>query len=150
MSYQTVEAGVLAVVQKIDGYDDENASRGDTRVLGSGNPVCLVINRGGPHEREELTLGNPKQVIDHWFVNLDLFVQEAGDRASVKNLVDEEVDKLVAELGKWPNLDATSGVGISQVRSVQEPEPWLIGSARWWLQTIELAVDEYVEVTLSE
>lgn len=107
MTYATVQTGFSAVIQKISGYDSNNVAEADRRILGHGHQNVVILYPGAFQQREA-TLKDMNLVT--WQTQIQLYRLNDGEiSVTVGNLVAER-EKIIAELQKWPHLDAVSGV----------------------------------------
>ena len=149
MSYATVEAGVATVIKKLANYSTTNVSQDDVRVLANGVARAAILSRGGS-SREPVTLGITTYTIQNtWITTVYIYVPMAAEYATTKTNLDSEVDAVLAELAKWPNLAGVSGVFNSLAEVVSEPEIFVQGIN--WLRTVmEVVTMELVDITRSE
>ena len=81
--------------------------------------------------------------------NVYIYVPMAAEYATTKTNLDSEVDAILAELAKWPNLAGVSGVFNSRADAVSEPEIFVHGIN--WLRTVmEITTTELVDISRSE
>lgn len=122
MSYATIEAALLTVIQTHADFSSANSSRGDYRIIGHGKSRCAVIVYGG-HTREEFTVRYEK---NRWTIYIDLFIPFPGEITSLQANFLAERQKLIDTIAKYPRLNAASGV----IRAIMETgaEPDAIGS----------------------
>lgn len=149
MSYATVQAAVSTVIKKVAGYDGTNVKEEDYRAIAIGKLKFVVLSRGDS-DREYISMGNPVTVINTWTVIATLFVPWTTARDTVASSINTEMQSIMDELDKWPQLDGTAGVIDSAVDRLGDPESYAIDRGRWWAQDIAVVVKEIDEVTLSE
>ena len=152
MSYKTVEDGVAVIIKKISGYDDNNVSQGDNRILGRGKIKAVVLQRGLTNPREQLTMGSSPAMMNRWVVNAELLIPFTTSAQEVPTTVRDETQKIVDEIDKWPKLAGVSGVLDSTILFIPEPEAWDLGDGpgRWWRQIIPISIEEVTEAVRSE
>lgn len=120
MSYSTVEAGILTVLRKLTAtYTTTNTSRGDYRIVGTGQTRCVVLKKG-PHKREHMTLKLEKVT---WTTFIDLFIPWPGEQSTFETNIQTEVQNLVDQVAKWPALGAVAGVLNAEIINSDAPEP---------------------------
>jgi len=147
MSYDTIEAGVLKIVRKVSGFNANNTSQGEYKVLGSGVRQAVILTPG-PFTRS--VVAAPRRLRQNWTVNLELWIPFITEISEIASLIRTKRQELLDELDKWPRLDNTAGVSNAFATGGQEPTIWNGENRRWWIQVILIQVEERSTVTLSE
>ncbi len=150
MSYGVIQTGVTALIKNIAGYDANNVNEDDFRAIKIGRDKFAIVRRGDNSSREFLTMGNPTTVKNVWSVLINVFVPFSTGRADVSEEVNVEAQRILDELDKWPKLNGVTNVTNAEAKIVNSPDEYKIGNSMWWVQDIEVLVDEIVETTLSE
>lgn len=149
MSYATVEAGVATVIKKLTNYSSTNVSQEDTRILVNGVTRAAVLSRGSSI-REPITFGATTYTVQNtWLTNVHIYVAMAGEYSTTKANLDTEVDAILAELAKWPNLAATTGVFNAQAEAIGDPEIF-VQSINWLRTMLAVSTMELEDITRSE
>lgn len=149
MSYATVETSVGNLVRNITGFTTTNVNVGDYRVLGHGVTRAAILRRG-PNTREVISFGSPSTVLNKWLVDIELYRRFQTEGLTLVSDLGTDMQSLLTELDKWPNLNASAGVIDAQVVAIGQPEEWMMGRSRWWRQVVTVQAEELVQVTLSE
>ncbi|MCK9599847.1 MAG: hypothetical protein M0R06_12460 [Sphaerochaeta sp.] len=106
MSYATIEAAVVAVIQKHADFAGSATKANDTKALGKGvSRFCLVSYNSD--KAEELSIKTDRRT---WLLNIDVFVPWRGDMADLESRIGTEVQKVKDTLAAWPRLDNCAGV----------------------------------------
>ena len=147
MSYDTIEAGALTVLQVLDAYSDDNSSRGDMRILGKGNDKNVVFFPGG-FNRD--IMGMSIRTTTEWEVLMRLFILYDGEISSSWSAIRTDRQAIIEHFDKYPTLNGVSGVVHAFMHRAPTPQ-LLQGEARqWWAQDLTLIVRENVSVTIAE
>jgi hypothetical protein len=107
MSYATVEAAVVAVIQKNADFGATGVTVAhDSKGLGKGlDRFCIVSYYADKFE--ELTIQRNLQT---WQLSIDVYVPWRGDLAELEGRIGTEVQKVKDIIGQYPRLDACAGV----------------------------------------
>jgi len=119
MSYETIQAGLLAVIRKLTNYTSSNTSLADYRYLQRGYDKIVVL-RPGAFTRERTGFRGGKE--NTWDIIVELFIKYQDD-AQAQNAVRDERQDIIDKVDEYPKLDATSGVLIADIISGAEPTP---------------------------
>ncbi len=110
MSYSSVEAAVLTLLQALTGTfaATTDVTRGDYRILDSGADTNAVLIPGS-FEQDGIAEGGARKSVRDWNVLIDLFRQYADDGTTWTNF-ETDRDAVMAQLEKYPTLNGESGV----------------------------------------
>lgn len=140
MSYATIEAAAVLVIQKHADFDTTNCLAGDNKPIGSGLArVCRVLYGG--YRKAPITLQVEKFT---WTINLDVYVAYRGSKTTLEAALATERQKVIDKLGLYPLLDSATGVVRAEITNGDKPEPLGQKNAAYRGQRLYLEVDEYV------
>jgi len=145
MSYDSVETGLLNVIQLHADYTSTNSSKGDYRILGAGISKGVVLTPG--HFRREISAA-PRRIAWTWIVNMELFVPFRAELSSVATDLRTMRQDLIDQIDPYPHLNDTSGVIDAFVESGGEPDLWQGENSRWWVQSLRVVIKERTTVTI--
>ena len=152
MSYDTIEAGVLTLVQALSNYSTTNSSRRDHRILAKGlTGGRAVILMPGPVLAREV-VASPRRVRSVWLVNLDLY-RLYGPRNVLKASIDNlqtDTQELLDHLDKYPTLNGVSGVIHAMVTGVGELNLFVGENGQWLTRRLSVEVEERTAITIAE
>ena len=148
MSYDSVEAGLLAVVRVLANYDTTNSSQGDHRILAQGVTRAVVLNPGSIPERD--IIAAPRRVSTVWEILINLMIPFKGEISTARSNIRTYRQELIDHLDKYPTLNGVSGVVHAFVAGGREPEQWQGESRSWWIQTLVMRVQENTTITIAE
>lgn len=148
MSYDAVEAGLLSVIQLLPDYNSTNSSRGDFRILAKGVSRAVVLSPGAFIGRD--VVATPRQMQTIWVINLHLLIPFTSEISTIRGLIRTERQKIIDQIDKYPTLGAVSGVVSAILTGGEEPRIWQGESQRWWLQVMQVEVEERSSVTIAE
>lgn len=153
MSYETVEAGVSAVIQKLADYSSTNVTQADYSILADGPAKAVVLQRGPTPEPQPATLGATYQIRHEWVVDAEVYIHTKNrGRDEIEADTIAEAEAVIGELRKWPNLDGVSGVLFVKA-SMEVPVEDMAAAAAsgvYWRQIVRVRVQEWQSVTKSE
>ncbi len=140
MSYATIEAAVVSVIQAHANYDTSNCKAGDVSPIKKGySRVCRVLYGGGT--REEVSL----RCVQHtWTINLDVYVPYRGDIPTLEASLATERQTIIDQLALYPKLNACSGVIDAEITNGDKPEPLNTKRSAYRGQRLYLKVEELV------
>jgi len=147
MSYDSVESGLLTVIQLHADFTTTNSSKGDYRILGAGVSRGLILTPG-PF-RKAVTAA-PRRMGFSWVVNLELFVPFKGELSTIATELRTIRQDLMDQIDKYPTLNSTSGVINAFVEGGGEPDLWQGENRRWWMQRMTVSIEERATVTIAE
>lgn len=148
MSYNTVESGLLTVIQVLSNYDGNNSSRGDYRILGKGNSRNVILNPGSIPSRE--IIAAPRRVGTIWEIIIELHIPFSGEISTVRNNLRTDRQELLDHIDKYPTLNGVSGVTHAFITSGREPFVWQGESSNYWVQHFICRVSEHTTITIAE
>ena len=114
-----MQAGLLAVIQKLTNYTSSNTSLADYRFLQRGYDKVVVL-RPGSFTRERTEFGGGKE--NTWNVIIELFIKYQDD-AQAQNAIRDERQDIINKVDEYPKLDGTNGVLIADIIGGAEPVP---------------------------
>ncbi len=147
MSFENVQSGVSTTIQLIPGYDGDNVSNGDYKVLNVGNEKNVVL-RPGTFTQERTEFGGGMEVI--WNVAIELFIKYQDD-VQVNNAIWDERQKIIDKINEYPKLGGSATLAL--ITGGAEPVPVFgeDGSGpHFMLQEITCAAQEYLVITEAE
>lgn len=148
MSYELIEAGVSTVIKKIVGFDGDNVSQGDWRILGHGKAKAVVL-MPGRFNRIPGTVQNNNQVT--WDVEIELYILWDGEQDTTVATLKTQRQAIMDEVNKFRKLDGVSGVMQALVSDGDVVEPFISpNGATFWKQTMICQVLESESFTRSE
>ena len=139
MSYATIEAALLTVIQKHADFLT-TSSRGDYRLLAKGLERAAIL-RFGAMRYKEITIA---QVLYVWTINVDLYVPWRGEINTWLTQIETEKQKLIDTIVAWPQLSGTAGVIDVRLAAPSAPEAPEVTDAPFRGQTLIVEVDEIV------
>lgn len=145
MSYETVEAALLAVIRKANSFNARNTSTGDYRILGTGTRQAVVLNPG-PFRKE--VVAAPRRMAWTWTVNAELFIPFREELSVVSKDLRVLRQSLMDIIDQYPHLDDTAGVINAMVESGAEPDLWQGENRRWWVQRLRVIIQERTNVVI--
>ncbi len=148
MGYNDVEAALLTVIRKLDGYTATNSSQGDYRILAKGVTKAVVL-QPGPIVRRNVQSA-PRRMRTLWVIDMELVVPFSGEISTIASNIRTFRQTLIDHIDKYPTLDGTSDVVHALVVSGAEPESWTGESHKWWIQRLRVEVEERSTVTIAE
>ena len=147
MSYKVVEDGLLAVIRKAKGFNANNTSGGDYRILAKGIRQAIVVNPG-PF-RKTVTAA-PRRMGYSWVINVELFIPFEGELSQSAISLREIRQDLMDTVDQYPHLDNTAGVINTDLESGAEPDLWQGENRRWWVQRMRVVVEERAIIIIAE
>lgn len=155
MSYATTQTKVLALLQLMDEFDDENSAESDFRVLAHGKAQYAVLLKGatgkpGESGQQDVATEWTYTRRDDYTVEIHIFASFGADQLDTRETVTDLADAVEAHFDKYPKLDGTAGIVDTRIDVVGEPDEWTVGAGGYWRQTINLEVVEMSIVTLEE
>ncbi len=110
MSYSSVEAAVLTLLQALTGTfaATTDVTRGDYRILDSGADAVAILVPGA-FEQDGIGEGGARKSVRDWNVLIDLFRKYVDDGTTWTNF-ETDRDAVMGQLEKYPTLDGESGV----------------------------------------
>ncbi|KKN73398.1 hypothetical protein LCGC14_0401010 [marine sediment metagenome] len=110
MSYSSVEAAVLTLLQALTGTfaATTDVSRGDYRILDSGADAVAVLVPGA-FEQDGIAEGGARKSVRDWNVLIDLFRKYLDEGTTWTNF-ETDRDAVIAELEKYPTLNGEAGI----------------------------------------
>ena len=147
MSYTTVEAALVTVIQLHSDYDSGNCSAGDYRILGAGSAQSIVVTPG-PFSRS--ITAAPRRMGTSWTINIEIFIPFRSEMSDIKSELRLFRQTLIDQVDKYPRLNDASGVIDAMIDSGGEPELWQGENKRWWIQKLRCTVKERVTVIIAE
>lgn len=150
MSYNTVEAALLAVIQLIAGsvYTASNSSQGDYRILASGKDRLVVLQPGLILARE--VSAAPRYIRTRWRVKIELYIPFAGELSTIASNIRSIRQQLIDQVDKYPTLNGTSGIVLAFITGGGEPQVWTGEVQRFWYQELDCDIEERATVAIAE
>lgn len=110
MSYSSVEAAVLTILQGLTGTfaSTDDVTRGDYRILDSGANANAVLIPGA-FEQDGIAEGGARKSVRAWNVLIDLFRKYVDDGTTWTNF-ETDRDAVMAELELYPTLNSEAGI----------------------------------------
>lgn len=146
MSYTVAETALETILKTVTGYSASNVSKGDYRVLGTGQTKAIVLNPG-PFTRVNMS---PGIVNNNWVVLLELYIPFQTEISTIATNIRTERQAIIDKIDTYPTLNRASGIVLGALESGDEPELWQVGTRRWWRQVMRVAVREAGTVTYAE
>ena len=146
MAYVDVENGVAAVIKLLSGYNDTNVAVGDYKVLSSGKPRVVILDTGAVNIHE--VAQSTRRMRTVWIVKIMLFVRFSKDVSTISADIRGYRQEILDQLDKYPTLNGVSGVITALVTRLSQPAIWSGGERNWWLQTMDMEVEERYTVAL--
>lgn len=148
MSYTTIEAKVLTLLQALAQYADAQVTRGDYSVLDIGYTQYCVI-RPGPFEINRT--GDWGMIGIDWTIYISLYERYTGDGTEFTNL-ETQRQNVIDMLNANPSLDGTTGVTLVLGRAPDVSAVYPVDSdtPQYLMQTIEARVHEEALSTTGE
>ena len=137
--YLPIENRIVEILYRIDGYSDENVSAVDPRILiTKGHRNFLMLE-------DTQILGRQASQSFAWKVTTfntplrlyTLFAPKSTIR-EMHLMVQEELDKVLRELDRYPDLAGLEGVTSFIPINVSQPAYWSGESRNWWVTRIFL------------
>ncbi len=145
--YSDVEALWLTRIRAISGYDENNTSRGDWRILDNGKASVYVILKPGSHTREMLTFKNRQNV---WQTIIEVWQKYRDDGSTLTNL-EANYNTLLSNLDQYPRLgDTGNTVQQGQVTAVNEVTQNPADAPQWLVATMIGTVNEEITISFQE
>ena len=152
MSYSTVEAGLMAVIVLLDGWQStgtrKNISQGDYRILGRGHSKVVILQPGSFGTRN--VAAAPRRMRTPWTILIELYIPYRGDISDIATQLRTIRQEIIDHVDKYPTLNGIAGVVHAQIASGQEPAMWQGQDRNWWRQVILCNVEERATVTIAE
>ena len=146
MSYDAVEAALLIVMQKLPAYNDDNCSRGDTRILAKGNEKNIIFFPGNIQSR--VVVATPRRMATTWEIIIHFYFQYPGDPADAMQGIRDGRQEILDHLDRFPTIEGAPGVTQMMVTSGQDPEIGVGEGRNWWRQTFSCLVTEISTVPM--
>ena len=110
MSYSSVEAAVLTILQGLTGtfVSTSDVTRGNYEVLDSGADATAVLIPGA-FEQDGIAEGGARKSVRDWNVLIDLFRKYLDEGTTWTNF-ETDRDAVIAELEKYPTLNGEAGI----------------------------------------
>ena len=150
MTIATVMDGVKKVVRTVSGYNDENVSINDNRVLNAAPSKCVIIWRQPGHTRKDLTMGAAKTVENMWVVGVDVYMLAAGDFQSVLTNLEAEANSLMGAFSAYQNLGGTPGVLQVTSTTPEDVTQMRVQGSNYYRQLVSVTVREHEHITVLE
>jgi len=149
MTYPAGEALALNVLQDVDGFDQNNTSRGKWGILNSGNGDHYGIVKPGSFERQEIAISTNETDAN---TIIQVWQRYKDDGDSLVNL-EVHVNNIIAYFDKQRKLKDTTGkiveAFITSGREVQEQ--WTKdGGLSWLSRDVIVTWQEQEQVTYAE
>ncbi len=121
MSYSSVEAAVLTILQGLTGTfaSTSDVTRGDYEVLDSGAGATAVLIPGS-FEQDGIGEGGARKSVRNWNVLIDLF-RKYVDEGTTWTSFETDRDAVIAEIERYPTLNSEAGIVNVIVRSDADP-----------------------------
>jgi len=150
MSYETIEAAALTVLQLLANYTSTNSSVGDYRILGKGVTRAVILTPGSVSGRDVVMA--PRVIQTTWTIFLDLYIpySAAGELSSIRNKIRDDRQEVIDQFDAYPTLNSTSGIIHAIIVGANEPQSWQGESRNWWSQRMILQVIEHASITIAE
>jgi len=147
MSYSTGEALLLTRVQACTGFDTNNTSRCNWKILNKGKSDHYAILRPGAFNIEWHALS---AYTAHWTTIIEVWQRYKDDSTSQTNLY-SHIANLMAIM-TYPYLGDHTTVVDSSIEGADEPEEmWTQGGGPGWIRwQLRVAWQEQAEVTYVE
>lgn len=141
MSYATVEAAVVSVLQTHADFDATNCTQGDSSPIKKGLERVVRVMYGGSR-REELTITLMRHV---WTVRIDLYVPYRGKIQDMEATFATERQKVIDTLAIYPRLNDLTGITKAELLNGDTPEPLATKKTAYRGQRMYLEVHETVK-----
>ncbi|KAF0138175.1 MAG: hypothetical protein FD153_1482 [Rhodospirillaceae bacterium] len=146
MSYSVAESALETIVKLVTGYSASNVSKGDYKVLGTGQTKAVVLSPG-PFRRTNMSPGITNT---DWMVLLELYIPFLTEISAIATAIRTERQAIIDKLDTYPTLNRASGIVLGALESGDEPELWQVGSRKWWRQVMRVTIREAGTVTYAE
>lgn len=143
-----MENGLETVINLHADYDSTNVAKGDYKILGHGKTFCVVLQPGAIIKRDIVAAPRRLQVI--WVVNIELFIGFTGLISTVASQIRSRRQDLLDHLDKYPTLNGTSGCINAFITNADEPIELPGDPKRWWLQKMQMQIEERTTITIAE
>lgn len=148
MSYDVVEQGLLTIIRKATGFDVNNTSQGDYRILAEPREQYCILTPGPIRNRT--LIGAPRYISTTWITNLELFVPYIDNLTEIWEELRTTRQYLIDTLDAYPRLDSTDGVVNAFLEGAQQPEIRRGEGRRWWFQALQVTIEERENRTILE
>ena len=145
MSYATVEAALLTLIQGMTDYDTNNTSQSDYRILGHGKAQAVVLTPGAFTR----STASPQWHRTRWTINIEMYSLFTGDINTAGSTMRSKRQDIIDEIDKYPTLNDTSGVVLARITGGSEYELWSIHSKQYWVQILTCEIEERTVITYS-
>ena len=149
--YNYVEAAIIRVMSLLDGFDSEgdtpNITRSDYRILRTGIPYALILDPATiqAHNRAQY----PRRMRTVWGVSMRVLVRFDEDLVEINTKLRRLRQEIMDHLDRYPDLNSTRGIVLAQVTSGEEPDILQGESNNWWIQRLNVSVEERYTVDIA-
>jgi hypothetical protein len=143
MTYEAVESALATQIRATSGFDDDQVSIGDFRILGYGHPqVAILTYSAFRASREEGSYDQDTLFV--WTVRVYLYARY-NDDDTAHNLLRDRRDEIIMRVLQQPTLGAVAFDSFPVRGSVTE-ELIEIGSISFLREYIDIDIEERVAV----
>ena len=148
MSYESMENGLLTLIQAMSDYSSTNASSGDWVVLAKGNTQAIVLMPGPLLQRE--VIASPRKISQIWEIEINLYIQFQTDISNIANLIRDKRQDIIDTLDTYPTLNGVTGCVSAFITGARNFETWVGESGMWWTQPIIIQIRESIVRVIAE
>ena len=149
MSYSTGEANILTIIQAMSGYDSNNTSRADWKILDTGRAAYYVVIKPGDEPAPFAFVTFNAYQVD-WTTVLQVWYRYQDEKTTSTNLF-TQVQAVITALQVNNKLDDTGNTIVNaEIISITPPlERWTRdGGPIWLAQDITVRWTEITNITL--
>jgi len=148
MSYTSVEAAAITVLQLHADYSTANVSAGDYRILAKGLVKYVVFQPGSILDRGTSQASRRMRTL--WEINLELFLPFTDEISTIASEIRAERSIVIDHMDAYPTLNGATGVIMASMTGGSPPQDWRGESRRWWKQSFRLEVEERQTIAIAE
>ena len=147
MGYSEMETGLATVIKLLSGYTTTNVAQGNYRILGNGVTKAVILQPGAIQQRS--IVGAPRRQQTIWVCNIELWIPFLGEISTVSDSLRSVRQALIDHIDKYPTLSGTSGCINAFITGAQEPTELPGDPRRWWMQELQMTIEERTTITIA-
>ncbi len=149
MSYQTISARLVSLLQGVDGFDANNVALEDYTVLNSGQNKGIVVSFKAFRNVDSAFGGEVERI---WSFGFRHYTRMASDLSTTLTNQATERQNIITRMEQYPTLNRLTGVILAG--RFEEASPALddqeIGGVSYMIEEFNIMVTELVTVTEAE